>query len=240
MPSTKIDERDLDTHKVVSQAEWVDASAALLAKEKELTRQRDEVAQLRRELPWVRVDKDYVFDGPNGRESLADLFDGRSQLITYHFMSDPDWNEPCPGCSFVSDNIDAANLHLPHHDVTLVAVSIAPFADFEPYRKRMGWNFKWVSSNGTDFNYDFGVTHKRADLDAGPVLHNFKMQKLNGEEQPGLSVFYKNDAGEIFHTYSSYERGLDMLLTAYNFFDLTPKGRNEESAMDWVNRHDEY
>jgi predicted dithiol-disulfide oxidoreductase (DUF899 family) len=236
----RISQSELDNHTVVSQDEWVEASRVLLAEEKKLTRQRDVVGKLRRQLPWVRVDKKYVFDGAGGRETLADLFDGRSQLITYHFMSDPDWNEPCPGCSIISDHIDSANLHLPHHDITLVVVSRAPYSDFRGYRERMGWKFKWVSSNACDFNYDFGVSYKRADLDSGPVLHNFAMQKLSGEEQPGLSVFYKDAAGTIYHTYSTYERGLDLLIGVYNYIDLTPKGRNESSPMDWVNRHDEY
>ena len=231
---------DLDNHKIVSREEWLTASADLLAKEKDFTRRRDEISRLRRELPWVRVEKDYVFDGPDGRESLADLFDGRSQLITYHFMSASDWSEPCPGCSFVSDHIDAANLHLPHHDVTFVVVSRAPYEDFKDYRTRMGWDFKWVSSGAGDFNYDLGVSYKRADLDSGEVLHNFTRQRLRGDEQPGISVFYKDPSGAIFHTYSSYERGLDLLLGTYNFIDLTPKGRNESSPMDWLRRHDEY
>ena len=227
-------------HKVVSQQEWLDASAELLKKEKELTRRRDEVSRLRRELPWVRVDKSYVFDGPNGKETLADLFDGRSQLITYHFMFGPGWDEGCSGCSFVSDHIDAANLHLAHHDVTLLAVSRAPLAEFLPFKQRMGWGFKWVSSAESDFNYDFGVSFKRDDLDRDKVLYNFTVQKLNSEEQPGLSVFYKNPSGEIFHTYSSYERGLDLLVGAYNYLDLTPKGRNETGPMSWMRHHDKY
>jgi len=227
-------------HKVVSQKEWLEASAELLAKEKELTKHRDEVSKLRRDLPWVRVEKDYVFEGPNGKESLSNLFGGRSQLITYHFMYEPGDQEGCPGCSFVCDHIDAANMHLPHNDVTLLAVSRAPLAEFLPYKKRMGWNFKWVSSAGTDFNYDFGVSYKREDLNRGKVLHNFTSQKLNSEEQPGLSVFYKDPEGNIFHTYSSYERGLDILIGAYNYLDLTPKGRNESSPMDWMQRHDTY
>jgi len=234
--STHIDVID---HKVVTQQEWIEASAELLIEEKELTRHRDEVSRLRRELPWVRGEKNYVFDGPNGKETLADLFAGRSQLITYHFMFAPG-DEGCPGCSFVSDHIDGANLHLAHHDVTLLAVSRAPLAEFLPFKKRMDWDFKWVSSAGTDFNYDFWVSYTRAELDRDKVLHNFTIQKLNGEEQPGLSAFYKDPAGSIFHTYSSYERGLDLLVGAYNYLDLTPKGRNEASGMDWLNFHDKY
>lgn len=235
-----VSQTELDNHKIVSQQQWLEASAKLVALEKEWSRRRDELGKLRRELPWVKVEKSYVFDGPNGRETLADLFDGRSQLITYHFMSDPDWNHACPGCSFISDHIDAANLHLPHNDVTLIAVSRAPFDNFEEYRKRMGWNFKWVSSNGSDFTYDMGTSFRRADLDSGDVLYNFKMQKLRSEEQPGASVFYKNPAGEIFHTYSTYDRGTDILIGAHSYLDMTPKGRNEASVMQWVRRHDEY
>ncbi len=231
----------LENHKIVAQKEWIDASAKLLAQEKELTHHRDEVSRMRRELPWVRVEKSYEFDGPDGKETLADLFGGRSQLITYHFMFAPGWGEGCSGCSFVCDHADAANLHLAHHDVTLLAVSRAPLAEFLPFKKRMGWDFKWVSSAGTDFNYDFGVSYKREDLDRDKVLHNFTVQKLNGEEQPGLSVFYKDDKGNIFHTYSSYERGLDLLVGTYNYLDLTPKGRNETSGMgDWMRLHDKY
>jgi predicted dithiol-disulfide oxidoreductase (DUF899 family) len=230
----------LDDHKIVSQQEWLEASRALLVQEKAFTKERDELSRLRRALPWVRVEKTYEFDGPHGKETLADLFDGRSQLIVYHFMFGPGWEEGCDGCSFVSDHIDAANLHLPHHDVTLLAASRAPLQEIENYKKRMGWQFKWVSSGGSDFNYDFGASFKREDLDAGDVLYNFTRQRLRGDEQPGLSVFYKNEAGAVFHTYSSYERGLDMLLGAYNYLDLTPKGRNESGPMDWVRRHDRY
>jgi len=235
-----VSQEELDNHKIVSQQEWLDASAKLVALEKEWTRRRDELSKLRRELPWVRVEKNYVFDGPDGRQTLADLFDGRSQLITYHFMSDPNWDEACPGCSLIADHMDGANLHLPHDDVTLVVVSRAPHDAFAQYKQRMGWQFPWVSSNGSEFNYDFGVSFKRADLDSGDVLYNFKMQTLRGEEQPGVSVFYKNPAGEIFHTYSSYERGLDILIGANSYLDMTPKGRNESSTMSWVRRHDEY
>jgi len=235
-----VSQEELDNHKIVSQAEWLDASAKLVALEKEWSRRRDELNKLRRELPWVKVDKNYVFDGPSGRQTLADLFDGRSQLITYHFMSNPTWDDACPGCSFIADHMDGANLHLPHNDVTLVVVSRAPFDAFTAYKERMGWKFPWVSSLGSDFNYDYNVSFKRADLDSGDVLYNFKMQKLRSEEQPGVSAFYKNPAGEIFHTYSSYDRGLDILIGANSYLDLTAKGRNESSTMSWVRLHDEY
>ena len=236
----KVTQTELDNHKIVSQEEWLEASAKLVALEKEWTRRRDDLSKLRRELPWVRVEKEYVFNSPAGRETLADLFDGRSQLIVYHFMYGPESDNGCPGCSFISDHIDCANLHLPHNDTTLVAVSRAPYDTFKAYKERMGWEFKWVSSNGSDFNYDYGVSFKRDDLDKGDVLYNFKMQKLRSEDQPGVSAFYKNPSGEIFHTYSSYDRGLDILLGTNSYLDLVAKGRNEGSTMDWVQRHDEY
>jgi len=240
MVSGKISDADLANHKVVSQDEWIKASAELLVKEKALSRERDELAKLRRQMPWVKVDKEYVFDAPDGKKTLSELFDGRSQLAVYHFMGATGPDDFCFGCSFVSDHTDAANLHLPHHDVTLLAISRTPLPLIEAYKKRMDWKFKWLSAEHNDFTYDFGVSYRRKDLDAGPVLHNFKMQKLSGEEQPGLSVFYKDPKGDIYHTYSSYERGLDDLLGTYHWLDLTPKGRNEDSPMDWLERHDEY
>jgi predicted dithiol-disulfide oxidoreductase (DUF899 family) len=194
----------------------------------------------RRELPWMKVETDYVFEGPDGPVSLADLFDGRSQLIVYHFMYGPGWEEGCPGCSFVCDHVDAARRHFEHHDVAYVTVSRAPLADFQAFKERMGWTFRWVSSSQNSFNYDFGVSYHREDLDHGPVLHNFVMQKLSGEEQPGLTVFTRDEEGNIYRTYSTYERGLDLLIGAYNYLDLTPKGRNESSPMDWMSFHDQY
>jgi predicted dithiol-disulfide oxidoreductase (DUF899 family) len=227
-------------HKVVSPGEWIEAGRALLREEKAFTRARDAMSAARRELPWVKVDKNYTFEGPNGTLTLSDLFEGRSQLIVYHYMFAPGEEEGCPGCSFVCDHVDAARQHFEHHDVAFVAVSRAPLADFQAFKKRMGWTFRWVSSSGTDFNYDFGVSYHRADLESGPVLHNFTMQKLSGEEQPGLTVFTKDDDGNIYRTYSTYERGLDLLVGAYNFLDLTPKGRNESGPMSWVSFHDRY
>ena len=240
MQTDAIPARTTANHRVVTHSEWIEASRKLLAKEKELTRMRDQVSEARRDLPWVKVEKEYLFDTPDGERSLADLFDGRSQLIVYHFMFGPGWEEGCPGCSFVSDHVDAARQHFEHHDVTYLAISRAPLDEFAPYKKRMGWTFPWYSSAGTDFNYDFGVSYRPADLEAGPVFHNFTLQKLSGQEQPGLSVFIKDDQGAVYHTYSSFERGLDLLIGAYNFLDLTPLGRNEEDAMDWMQRHDEY
>lgn len=227
-------------HPVVTREQWNAASAELLVKEKAHTRAGDALAKERMALPWVLVDKDYTFEGPNGSVSLSDLFDGRSQLIVYHFMYDPTWEAGCSGCSFISDHIDATLPHLNNHDVTLVAVSRAPLSTLDAYKKRMGWGFPWFSSGQGDFNYDFYASYHREDLDAGPVYHNFKTQKLNCEDQPGLSVFYKTPEGEIYHTYSSYERGGEPFITTYNYLDIAPLGRNEDSAMDWMKRHDEY
>lgn len=233
-------EVNLKGHKVVSQAEWMAARTEFLKKEKEFSHQRDAMSAELRALPWVKVEKNYVFDTAQGSATLSDLFDGRSQLITYHFMFGPDWQEGCDGCSFVSDHVDAARQHFEHHDITYVAVSRAPLEKLEAYKRRMGWTFRWVSSDDGDFNYDFQASFRQSDLEKGPVLYNFKMQKMSGDEQPGLSVFYKDEKGDIYHTYSTYERGLDLLCGAYNFIDLTPLGRNEQSPMDWMKRHDTY
>lgn len=227
-------------HQVVSADEWIIAGKALLHKEKEFTRARDALSAARRDLPWVKVETNYIFESPDGPISLSDLFNGNSQLIVYHMMYAPGWEEGCPGCSFVCDHLDSALQHFEHHDVAYVAISRAPLDDFAAFKDRMGWKCRWVSSNGNNFNYDFGVSYHREDLDAGPVLHNFTLQKLNGEEQPGLSVFTKDDDGNIYRTYSTYERGLDLLVGAYNYLDLTPKGRNENGPMSWVNFHDQY
>ena len=227
--------------KVVSEAEWVVARKELLKKEKEFTRERDALSAERRKLPWVKIDKEYVFDGPNGKETLADLFDGRSQLIVYHFMFGPDWEEGCPNCSFLCDHIDGTLAHLEHHDVTLLVISRAPMSHLEAYKKRMGWQFKWVSSFGNDFNFDYHVSFTEKEIAKGKIYYNYEMTE-GGEEQPGISVFYKDESGDIFHTYSSYARGGDLLIGTYNFLDLTPLGRQEEKGegMDWVRRHDRY
>jgi predicted dithiol-disulfide oxidoreductase (DUF899 family) len=227
-------------HPIVSRDEWIKARKAHLLREKELTRLRDRVSTERRELPWVKVDKNYVFDGPDGKQTLSQLFDGRSQLIVYHFMWRWDLDTGCAGCSFLSDHIDGANLHLPHHDVTLVVASRAPLAKLEAYKKRMGWRFKWVSSYGSDFNYDYHVSFTQDDLAKGKVYYNYDMTEASIGELPGISVFYKDASGTVFHTYSSYGRGGDLLIGAYNYLDLTPKGRNETTTMDWMRRHDEY
>jgi len=233
----------MENHKIVSREEWLAARKQHSIKEKKFTQLRDELSRQRRELPWVKVEKSYVFDGPDGKETLADLFDGRSQLIVYHFMFGPEWKEGCPSCSFVSDHIDGANLHLPHHDVTLLAVSRAPLAKIEAFKKRMGWRFKWVSSYGSDFNHDYHVSFTKEELAKGKVYYNYGMVE-GYDELPGISVFYKDATGDIFHTYSSYARGLDILVGTYNYLDLTPKGRNEtgpnHNMTDWIRHHDKY
>src|SRR5882724_4453800 len=220
--------RAMENAKVVTPAQWLAARKELLKKEKELTSLRDELSQKRRDLPWEKVGKSYVFDGPNGKETLADLFGSRSQLIVYHFMLGPGWAEGCPSCSFISDHIDGSVPHLAARDVRLAVVSRAPLAEIEAFKKRMGWRFPWVSSNATDFNYDYHVSMSKEELSKAEVYYNYTMQKFPSEERPGTSVFYKDAAGNIFHSYSSYGRGLDILIGAYNWLDLTPKGRDEE------------
>src|ERR1700728_4608276 len=231
-------------HPVVSREEWLAARKALVEQEKEETRLRDKVRAARQALPWVRLDKNYIFDTPEGRKPLSDLFDGRHQLIVYHFMLGPGWKAGCPGCSFLSDHIDGALPHLRHHDVTWTAVSRASLAEIEAYRKRMGWRFPWVSASGTDFNYDYHVSFTNDDLATGKVLYNFTETPVQSEsagtELPGLSSFYKDEAGEVFHTYSSYARGGEELIGTLMILDRTPKGRNEKTTMDFVRRHDEY
>ncbi len=227
---------------VVSMAEWIEARRVLLTKEKELTRLRDEVARQRRDLPWVRVEKAYAFEGTGGTKSLGDLFAGRSQLIVYHFMFDPTWEAGCKSCAFVTDHFDAAVPHLNARDVTLVVVSRAPLATLQAFRARMGWKFEWLSSHDSDFNYDYDVSFTPEQEQSGEIRYNFRPTQYFASEGPGISVFAK-DGDEIFHTYSSYSRGLDLLIGAYNLIDLTPKGRQEEGlpfAMAWVRHHDSY
>ena len=229
--------------KVLLKAEWLKARKKLLALEKEFTHQRDALSAERRNLPWVKVDKPYVFDGPKGKETLADLFDGHSQLIVYHFMFGPGWEQGCPSCSFLSDHIDGALVHLAHRDVTLLAISRAPLSQIEAFKKRMGWRFKWVSSYGNDFNFDYHVSFTKEEMAKGKVYYNYNMREFGSEEAPGTSVFYKDGTGAIFHTYSSYARGLDILVGAYNYLDLVPKGRDEDAlafTMEWVRHHDRY
>lgn len=231
-------------HQVVSNEQWLEARRAHLATEKELTRLRDQLARERRELPWERVEKNYVFDTPRGKGTLADLFGGHSQLLVYHFMFGPEWKEGCPSCSFVVDHLDGAVPHLAARDVSLVMVSRAPLAKIEAFKKRMGWRFPWVSSFGSDFNYDFHASFTPEQRKSGKVDYNYTMQEFPSEEAPGASVFYKDPAtGGIFHTYSTYGRGLDAFVGTYTLLDLVPKGRDEDKlkfAMEWVRHHDRY
>jgi predicted dithiol-disulfide oxidoreductase (DUF899 family) len=230
-------------HPVVSQTEWLAARKEFLAKEKEFTRLRDELSRQRRELPWEKIEKNYVFDGPNGKETLADVFDGRSQLIVYHFMLGPGWKEGCPSCSYLADHFDGMTIHLAHRDVTLAVISRAPIAEIEAFKKRMGWRFHWVSSFGNDFNYDYHVSFSAEERAKGKVEYNYELTEFPSEEGPGLSVFAKDASGDVYHTYSSYARGLDILVGTYNFLDMAPKGRDEDGLkhfMAWVRHHDKY
>jgi predicted dithiol-disulfide oxidoreductase (DUF899 family) len=230
--------------KVVSRDEWLSARTELLAREKQLTRQRDEVDRQRRELPWVRVEKNYVFDSPNGQQTLSDLFEGRSQLIVSHFMFGPGWKEGCVGCSFRSDHVDGTLSHLEHHDVSFVTISRAPFQEIESFKKRMGWRFRWLSSFSSDFNYDYHVSFDKDEIATGKVYYNYGSRELVSEELSGLSVFFKDETGQIFHTYSTYGRGDEVVDTTYMYLDLTPKGRDEtgpnHNLGDWVRHHDKY
>jgi predicted dithiol-disulfide oxidoreductase (DUF899 family) len=233
----------MEPNKVVSQEEWIAARKELLREEKEFTRLRDRLSEKRRALPWVRVDKPYLFDGPGGKETLPQLFEGRSQLVVYHFMFDPSWEAGCKSCSFWADNFNEIIVHLNHRDVTMIAVSRAPFEKLAAYKKRMGWDFKWVSSAGSDFNRDFHVSHTPEELAKTEAFYNFNWQRPYGPEAPGISVFYRQGDDTVFHTYSCYARGLDMLNGAYHYLDLVPKGRDEDSLpfhTDWLRRHDEY
>jgi predicted dithiol-disulfide oxidoreductase (DUF899 family) len=230
-------------HAVVSRDEWLAARTEHLRREKEFSKLRDQLSAERRALPWVRVDKTYTFDTPDGPRTLADLFDGRSQLIVYHFMFAPSWEEGCPSCSLLSDHIDGATVHLAQRDVTLIAVSRAPLDRIEAFRRRMGWRFPWVSSHGSDFNHDHHVSFTEEDRAAGEVDYNFGRQRYMSDELPGVSVFIRDESGDVFHTYSAYARGLDLLVGAYNYLDLAPKGRDEDAldfTMAWVRHHDRY
>jgi predicted dithiol-disulfide oxidoreductase (DUF899 family) len=231
-------------HPVVPPGEWLAARKELLAKEKAFTKLRDELSQKRLELPWEKVTKQYVFDGPQGKESLADLFGGKSQLIVYHFMFGPTWEQGCPGCSFLADHFDGSLPHMAAKDVSFVAVSRAQLGQLAAFQKRMGWKFKWVSSNATDFNYDYHVSFRKEEMDKGETIYNYQKSNFPNEEGPGSSVFYKDATGNIYHTYSSFGRGLDTMIGAYNWLDIAPKGRNEDPAMPhkmaWVRHHDRY
>jgi predicted dithiol-disulfide oxidoreductase (DUF899 family) len=228
-------------HAVVTNKQWLKARTALLSKEKEFTRLRDKLSRQRRELPWERVEKKYVFDGPGGKESLAELFENRSQLVVYHFMFNPVSDEGCKHCSFWADNFNGIVVHLNDRDATFVAISRAPLAKIEPFKKRMGWSFKWLSSSQNDFNYDYQASFTRDAIQSGTVFYNYAKQKMNMSDREGVSVFYKDASGAIFHTYSAYARGIDMLNTAYHYLDLVPKGRDEgDSPQFWVRFHDRY
>jgi predicted dithiol-disulfide oxidoreductase (DUF899 family) len=233
----------MQAHKTVSRGEWLEARRALLAKEKEVLKAKDALRQETRELPWVKVDKEYVFEGPNGKETLSDLFAGRSQLVVRHFMLGPGWKEGCVGCSFGADQTDGSVVHLINHDVMFVTVSRAPYPEIAAFHKRMGWTFKWVSSFGSDFNFDYHVSFTEEDEKRGKAFYNFADMDYMGDEMPGTSVFFKNEAGEIFHTYSAFARGSELIGGVYGILDVTPKGRNEPPGGNltaWVRRHDEY
>ena len=229
--------------RIVSQEQWLAARRKYLEKEKELMRLQDELARQRRALPWVKVDKEYTFQGPHGKETLSQLFDGRSQLIIQHFMFGPGWPEGCVGCSFKADHVDSANQHLMHHDVSFVSVSRATLPEIEAFKKRMGWNFKWVSSYESDFNFDFHVSFPKHGTN-DKVYYNYKMIPFESEELPGTSIFYKDEQGTVYHTYSSYGRGDESLVGASAYLDMTPLGRNEngpnKDLTDWVRHHDKY
>jgi predicted dithiol-disulfide oxidoreductase (DUF899 family) len=233
----------MQPHKIVSREEWTEARKALMAQEKELTRARDRLSEARRELPWVRVEKAYMFDGPEGRISLADLFRGRNQLVVQHFMFAPDWGEGCKSCSFWADGFERIIPHLAARDTTLIAVSRAPLEKLTAFKRRMGWTFDWVSSEGCDFNYDYAVSFTPEQIKSGGKVYNFGTSSFGVEEAPGISVFYRDASGDIFHTYSCFARGLDMMNATYHYLDLTPLGRHEDDLpypMDWVRLRDRY
>jgi predicted dithiol-disulfide oxidoreductase (DUF899 family) len=234
----------MQNHKVVSREEWLIVRQQHLAKEKEFTRLRDQLSQERRDLPWVKVDKPYIFDGLNGKESLSEVFAGRSQLLVYHFMFGPEWSEGCKSCSFWADNFNSIIVHLNQRDATMVAISRAPLEKLLAFQKRMGWTFKWLSSYGSDFNSDFHVSFTKDDLAKGPTYYNYRVRETQAEgEAPGLSVFHRDASGTIFHTYSCYGRGLGMLNGTYHHLDVLPKGRDEAGLsypQEWVKHRDKY
>jgi predicted dithiol-disulfide oxidoreductase (DUF899 family) len=233
----------MTTHVIATRDQWLDARRDLLAAEKDLTHRSDEVARLRRLMPWFPVTKNYVFEGPDGHVTLSELFDGRSQLIVQHFMLGPGWEQGCKSCSYMADHTDGMSIHLAHRDATMVAISRAPLAEIARFRRRMGWKFKWVSSYDTEFNYDFGVSFTTDEIAKGDLNYNYGKWSLKGEEWPGVSVFAKDEAGSVFHTYSTYGRGVEVMMGTYRMLDLTPKGRDEHDGvykMDWVRHHDRY
>jgi predicted dithiol-disulfide oxidoreductase (DUF899 family) len=229
-------------HKVVSGKQWVAVRKKFLVEEKKFTKALDKLRQKRRNLPWVKVEKEYIFDGPDGEESLSDLFAGKSQLVTYHFMFGPDWDEGCAHCSFWADHYDGTLPHLAQKDTALVVISRAPFNRIKAFQKRMGWRFKWVSSAKTDFNFDYHVSFTPEELQSETAIYNYRPLDMDIDEREGVSAFYKDTKGDIYHTYSSYERGIDMLNTTYHFLDITARGRDEnpEHSQDWVKHHDKY
>lgn len=226
---------------VVAPEQWLAARRELLREEKEFNKQRDRLSARRRELPWVKIEKPYAFESLDGRVTLPDLFEGRSQLIVYHFMLGPGWEEGCKACSFVADHLAAAEVHLKAKDITFTAISHAPLAEITTFKTRMGWSFPWVSAFGSDFNQDFKVSFTPEEMASGKVDYNFRLTEVPVEELPGLSVFARDDDGNVYRTYSTYSRGLDLLIGTYNLLDLTPKGRDEgESGMSWIRHHDRY
>jgi len=233
----------MQQHKIVSRREWIEARKAHMAHEKELTRARERLSEERRALPWVRVDKDYAFEGPNGRVTLADLFKGRPQLVVQHFMFAPDWNEGCKSCSFWADGFERMVPHFAARDTSFVAISRAPIEKLDAFKKRLGWTFDWVSSANSDFNYDYAVSFTPEQVASGDNIYNFGTSGFHIEDAPGISVFYRDETGTIFHTYSCFARGLDMMNVAYQYLDLTPLGRHEDGLpypMDWVRLRDRY
>ncbi|MCS0497283.1 thioredoxin family protein [Ancylobacter sp. MQZ15Z-1] len=240
-PATSDATTPVPNHAVVPRAEWLDARKALLARERALTHELDALRAERRALPWVRIDKPYVFEGPGGRRNLADLFGGRSQLVVYHFMLTPGSDHICPGCSFIADHVDAARRHFEQADLSFAAISRVPLARIEAVRARMGWSFPWVSSQGSDFNFDFGVSFTPEDIAAGRAIYNYGTVIRRSQDMFGASVFVKGEDGAVYHTYSTYHRGAELLIGAFNWLDLVPKGRNETTGtMGWVRLHDEY
>jgi predicted dithiol-disulfide oxidoreductase (DUF899 family) len=234
--------RGIENRKVVSQKQWLAARKKLLVKEKKFSKLRDAMNAERRKLPWVKIEKDYMFEGPMGKVSLGDLFCGKSQLILYHFMFGPGWGEGCAHCSFWADHYDSVHHHLGQRDTAFAVVSRAPLKEIGPFKKRMGWKFKWVSSFGSDFNFDFNVSFTPEQLKNGTAIYNYRPLEMKMDEREGVSAFYRDKNGDIYHTYSAYERGIDLMNTTYNFLDLTAKGRDEnpEARQDWVRYHDEY
>lgn len=229
-------------HKVVTHKEWLTARKRLLVKEKKFSRLRDQLNQARRELPWEKVEKDYTFESPEGKVTLSELFGGKSQLVIYHFMFGPGWKEGCPHCSFWADHYDGVNHHLGQRDTAFAVVSRAPLKELQPFKKRMGWKFKWVSSHQTDFNFDLNVSFTPEQIRDGTQFYNYAPLQMDIDEREGVSAFYQDGNGNIYHTYSSYARGIDLLNTTYNFLDLTAKGRDEnpDHPQDWVRYHDKY